>query len=459
LVLKPGTYKTHWVIPSLQDVHGRPSLDPAFVSGVVSYDRLAAFRFPKKRPKFTSSHPQFGRVLIYNVSSFVNMVDTGILIALDESQGTGHGYDTIFTALTPEDDLSKAVGKKGSYGFGASEVCTTAFDSVCTIPFKRLYSKSENTNPLNMGLFVETLPKPGERMGTYAYFFGMWVGEVDTNGEKQRFSLQLRDTGGSFAYNSGVPTSSLGASTQVMLLDQEGYRTIAESLNVDYVTEYKGTLYQLRPSPSGDCLTIGKYSGPLFPLSIGPCEVGGNGEGKSAHVWGEHGSFDIDPSTVPTLVPPGKYRWSVYLTPTDGREGYLNYQCDDSIEVNSDENSVLSLKGDLRLVIQPDSKQLMLLRGQKSQFDVELLLAHGSATKSASFPRVTLTQPGRPSISLECSYYEDHSWGKPQSDVLKETYSVVVPKNVPPGDYIATFEVDAAPFGGTLKTTKSVVVK
>ena len=331
LALKPGTYKGVWTVPE-GDQKG-PGLDGPY--GYCNLDDKLQDQV-KGKPAFKSEKPKFGQLTFSSEAIPMSEREKirGILLALDESGGTGKGYDTLYLDVNRNLDLSDDPAVTGKVTDQGS-MKNIRFESAAKLPYNQLTGGS-NTNIARIDIQVA---QPTEKY-TYcsAFLNGCWSGEIDSNHGKIPFRLADMSGDGVYGTNwdflSEIP--KMGDAVQLALAGDKDFGDANDPYNEQYffskAVSVAGKLYVFKPSESGDKLEVAAYAGPVAHLAFKTVPIGKTPlKVKTALAAGETGIYWLPKDGKSMNVPAGKYKvymaelevidskgktWSVQAMPT-----------------------------------------------------------------------------------------------------------------------------------------------
>ena len=236
-----------------------------FLRGQMCRCQDKPFSEVKQYPAFVSQVPIFGSVRFGQKSDQTNSGVT-FYFAVDESRGTGKGYDRLYFDRNRDLDLrNDPVGQpqpqppdRGRGVPFSSTKAKVVFD------FLKLDLNLDGAG----GNPVELMPRliiTGDDQRTYRYMFfvrtRLFEGDIKVGGEK--FKVWLG--------NDYVITSSLDAPDTTLVLTQ-GKQTFdwwgGDRLSAMH--KVRGRFYAFSASPAGDRLTVRPYQGDLGTFEIGP---------------------------------------------------------------------------------------------------------------------------------------------------------------------------------------------
>jgi hypothetical protein len=230
-----------------------------------AYSRAVKQRFGKikKCPELKSDNPWYG-MLTLDYSSNKRRSDTTYYYVVDESEGTGKGYDRLYFDANQNLDLTDdpVLEPMKEAPPGTKQTERTTF--VCFDYMPLTYDQSDRGK-------IEVMPrlrinKSGKREYGYFQF-------VPTVARRGRIRLGDQEFDALLAHRMAIDTRFDTRYTGIYLVPVENPRrfdrwTCANQLNSMRVVDDKW--YSFSATPDGDQLTVHPYRGELGVLEIGP---------------------------------------------------------------------------------------------------------------------------------------------------------------------------------------------
>lgn len=360
--LIPGTYHLSWD-PELFCKHVVRTEMPVMGDGLI--------KRAKKLPQLVTTNP---RRPAFQFDSFG---DEGLLgMIVDESGGTGSGWDTGYMDLNRNWDLSddeplrwKAQGNVVSYSNWAE------------VQARQGAPGSEQANhPVHVRLATHadesTLYMELQRKGA-------WRGTIDTS--KGKVECVLVDTNANGIYGEPVKLTNGNFDFEVgdhLYIDLNGFgcavpaRNGAHEVRLGNITQIGDHFYSIKSSGIGDRITIERYEGPVGELVVSSSGVGGKpAEPVAVGVIGEQGYFAAG-TDRPLRVPAGKYRLalcSLNVKGSDNATNPLHLHCGSTqfVDIEAGKKTGLDFSGKLGLDIAPGVKVLKSKPGEPVKFECD----------------------------------------------------------------------------------------
>lgn len=338
--LRAGTYKMVW----------SDDFSPLFISfslNPIPPDMVESFKGLKSKNAIYSNQ-------------------TGLNLILDESKGTGKGYDTLYLVsyvkmpLDLKDSVKIKVGPN---------------------PYHKSYLTMLN-DPVKFDVrFGDTENKLIKKMV---------VDQVDINCDNKPSWATIIFTGG-WKYCEQLSSKSLNINTNVCFIDDystsgnpvfcakpdgvmvhPGYND-SVSFPLGRPTAYGGKFFTAECSKTGDAVTFKPYSGSFGKLTV----KAKNGYGKQAICadYDIKGEFEYSESdlTKTILLPVGNYRFGYDIAPVDGsRTTMIKFSNKDAFEVSEGKETTINIGGPVKAVPVTEDGEIQIVEGRKKVADLEL---------------------------------------------------------------------------------------
>jgi hypothetical protein len=387
-----------------------------------------------------------------------------LLFALDESKGTGKGYDTLYIDVDGSKDLRRAA--KSSAEPSKWNKKGIIFRSAARVSLSRVLAGSNNHN---LGrLSVEMCISKRHLQDANCVLEGGWVGEAETSIGKIPFLLVDCAQEGRFDQSSSMLVSGQEKIMNMAAFDwrQSGkfgsYGDDSKMFCINGVASIAGKLYALQSDASGSKLIVRNYTGPTSKIALKFVKMGRIDHVDEKMLLLSKSSFYLaDPNGGPVVeVPEGDYRVgmsSIYVFDISGNSSAsISYYQKQSTTAKSGEDLCMQVGGDPSLAIAPDWSTIVLRRGTFAGIPFEVKTStggyiHGVSSGSGEYqPELTIRDAAGAFVYSSKSMNDYCDWTE---------RSVNLPSSVKPGDYTAEMTVDLGPFGGVLKATKPVTVR
>ena len=474
LVIKSGVYKTQWAIPEKPqpDWGAAPSFGECTEKVPPSL---------KGKPKFVSQHPMFG-TLLFTSDPNRSDIASSMIFALDESNGTGKGYDALYLDIDGTRDLSNARKSTGELAppvpkelqaeadhFG---YFTTAFLSAAKLPYNKLFPRSGNSNAVLLDI---GLGRTGDQWALFASTRGLWQGEVETNRGKIPFRLMDLNRNGRYDERRGQPDMLVSHGDTVFFdwtgsgkfevnEDAPPFAIGCELLPINLIS---GQFYILTPSASGDQLQVTDYAGPMVKLIVEATSIHGIPvKARTLRLTGPCGFLDCPPDQIPN-IPAGRYGIFVRMSAVhDGKRFAPFYEVEKDL-TSTGKPMHITIGGELTpeiKTVSPGMKLHMMSDGGVSLalhlpdrgnigFDLDLADDAGTGLEPGHIGLPTglvVNQAGK-TVAHGTS---DSWWGASEWFLYIRNL-----RDLTPGEYTIDASIDIGPFGGIEKVSSRVTLQ
>lgn len=373
--LTAGTYGLVW--------DSQMPCEAARYTWAVYRDKEAITRL-KKMPDLVTRNPWV------QLFSFDGTGDSGLLaVALDESQGTGKGYDTAYIDVNRNGDLSDDKPIRWKPDRPDYYKLT---DPVEVQSHQGSLNGEHTSNPATVRLQIS---KSGSNFYASLQYCGCWTGSVDSNKGKIAFAsadtnnngiygdhMSIRD-GSEPDYQTAdwvfVDTNGLG---QVVL-----YQGGRQAILLNDIVVLAGKMYRIRTNEIGNKVTIERYDGPSGTLTVRGDSIGGlKATANRIAVVGQSGMYEFrDCNGCPVTLPAGKYKLLYSELELDSKKldkPKVMCQSSSETEVLAGQESTITLGGKLRPAIGSDSKDLVFTVGNTETFTFNINMSGSASIQS-----------------------------------------------------------------------------
>ncbi|MGC8863455.1 MAG: hypothetical protein ACP5R5_11875, partial [Armatimonadota bacterium] len=363
--LAPGTYVLTW----------DPDTDCS--AAACSYSQMSSEDVKarvKGNPPLKSAKPA------YFACRFDGEGEDGCLvIVLDESKGTGKGWDTAYVDLNRNWDLSD------ESPMTLSRVGPSAQTEEFTVPLRQ-HDAEGNVFERPVRAHVETFSGDQDYVVASVIRNGVWRGLIDSN--KGRVECAVLDDNcngicGDYArYND---ESEFVGNGDRIYIDTNGAGEViiwpgknSHCVNLVPVARIGSRFYKIAVSSLGDKVTIEPYTGEMGTLLVRGTDV----EGRKAQVGGvsvvgNPGFYEFESADKPIQLPIGRYRISTCeLSVQCARSRVLDLECrlHSPVEIKANEQTTVDVGGRLSPAIDPDRKNLVWKPGLGTDLNWDIKL-------------------------------------------------------------------------------------
>ncbi|MHB0998824.1 MAG: carboxypeptidase regulatory-like domain-containing protein [Armatimonadota bacterium] len=370
LKLIPGTYTLAWN-PDFNCSNGRYYI-PVYLSTMASAKI-------KKLPDLKSKNPG------YQIFKFDGAGNDGLLaLVIDESKGTGKGYDTAYIDQNRNMDLSDDTPITWD-GIDRDFSRNTEFVTVQSHQGKP--GEEQTQHPVKIRLRVQ---KFDNSIDTFIESKGTWTGTIDTNKGKIKFAAIDSNNNGIFGETANPsqpeePDAAYADLNNVGMISL--YYDSKHSLALNEVTGVAGSYYKIHISSLGDKVTVEPYEGKLGKVLVSGKNINGlKASANSISLTGKPGMFKFDDCNGSALtVPAGKYRLTECGLVLDSKmlkSPKISCTSNMNIDVKPDQQVNLEIGGKLTTSLCPDRKELVFQPGNSENITWEINIDNKTSISS-----------------------------------------------------------------------------
>jgi hypothetical protein len=362
-------------------------------NGIMTFEQDASPALFKKLPTLASSKPIYKQFTVDGTYE-----DGSLLVVLDESKGTGKGYDRIYVDSNRNSDLSDDTPSELTLQAGSP----VAFGPWVTVDARQGRAQTAQIHPIQV------------RFNAYSYSNdllslsmsrkGGWKGTADSS--KGKIPIAVLDSNSNGIYNdrSVVKNGIAESEGDCIYADTNG----SGSLNFNYDSPHKiplneaarigDALYTINVNDTGDEVEIAPYSGPTGRLLI----RGGNIYGLSStvvqiRIVGSSGIYSEigEDEGRGFVLPTGKYKaeyFTLNLKSKQGKSIQLSCRSDAEAVVRPGESTTITIEGKLTSRIDPEKKETVLHSNSGDAIIWSMKLG-GSTTVSPPSPGESNSSP------------------------------------------------------------------
>ena len=316
-----------------------------------------------------------------------------MIIIIDESQGTGKGFDTAYVVQLPPKgesfnlDLTKALKlplKRSRGGVFYSDV-----SKEYSLEFP--YPTEDGQVLRKTGISIEIYTMDEDEFDEMPFvrarvnLLGSWAGKVKTDTGEILVQLSDNNNNGSYCdmFNARDYFSTGDSILFCNRIKSGEYGLPADEACIySKAVAYQGELYEAKISKTGDTIEFKQFKGPVGKLRI--LAKNGNGDPLKVNVtvYGDAGVFNIGGGGEMNL-PAGTYKCSdVTLVSPSGfdKSSIYSISVKRPIIIQNKQTTAIKLGGPISIKINPGSDIVTVKRGETLQ--VELGFTAGAAGKS-----------------------------------------------------------------------------
>jgi beta-lactamase regulating signal transducer with metallopeptidase domain len=383
LRILPGEYRLEWDMrdPRLDDNYTRDSYDPALLDSAT-------------RSKIVGLISRRAR----------NFESDGLEIILDETRGSGEGYNVAY--VFPQERLHDGkVGLRTTWRVPLQLLGDTLTNDHFRLELKLGTQQQHAAKPAQFCITLRMDASGTPRDASFVRM-GRWYGHVRTT--KGQVEVETRDENWNGDYN-GVSTytckwrNCCGHGRDVVKLGEmksssglSGWYT-EDIVAARGIAMYAGRLYVVKVSPTGDRVWIDDYTGKAGELTVSARDGFGKPAGFSlslaptGYVFSGFGSRSV-------AVPPGNYSCSAIVGPpnkgAERRDPDMDTPAIDydppKTTISAGKSTALNLGGPLEFSIKPNERPIRVHQGHKHIVSF-FLVAAGAGPVYTNFSYGTLT--------------------------------------------------------------------
>lgn len=319
----------------------------------------------KKLPTMVSSHPQ---VMEFQLDG---KDDSGLLfIAVDESKGTGKGYDTVYVDTNRNTDLSDEKGISFNVATNSSRVLPS-------IDVQSSHKESTNQQDQH---FIPVILRmyQTQDFGVYMIRKGCWVGAVDSSKGKVQFAITDTNMNGDFNDPVLVVDGDPRSPGDTAFVDTNGAGRLfcgyesRHRVQLNEAAEVNGKLYRIRFNDLANTVSVQRYDGLAGTIIMKGESISGlNGNITDAALVGQNTYYPIhDCAGTSTALPVGKYKIASCTINLKTKSGSpLKVSCMSTVatEIKPNELTTAVISGKITGDINPDDKEVTLTAGTSNR--------------------------------------------------------------------------------------------
>lgn len=441
ITIEPGVYKMEWRVPEPDHA----SFGGHRGTGVAQIGDRQISLFKGIR----SAEALMGRAGPYT-------------IVIDESDGTGTGYDIAYVFERPSDDSAYDLGSAAKIKLNRNgqvlvpqDADGLLIDQTMGRPGSQITKKAALSLSAAMTVREDGKEEPDHAVLTLR---GGWYGKLRTDEGELDVQVIDMDLDGAFDDPLSVDLARSSVVVGDMILLGGTPTRFEDYQKLVYIAEtscYDDKLYRFDVSATGDTVTIEPYAGDVGTISVKAID----GYGKPAQCTGSafYGEAGVFYRSGPRMaVPPGNYG---YLTatimpeqsgPNDDVFG-VRVRPDGIVKVAANKETVVKVGGPMNVEIEPESRTITAKAGE--QKTVRLVLTVGGEELAGVEGNRRAWVNIRDSKGKLLSS-EQTGFGRRGTC----PYSVRIPSDWKPGAYRIGVSFDPSPYQKTIFAKKTLTV-
>ena len=357
VTIEPGVYNMEWRVPASDDVSFGGRRGAAM--GSINDQQISRFKG------------------LSSAKAFIGRTDRCTVI-LDESKGTGTGYDAAYVFENLPDDSEYDLGSAVKIKLKRNGQVLVPQDANGHLVDRTIGDEgSRITKKVALSLSVHmTAREDGKEEPRYAVLTlrGGWYGKINTDAGE--LDVQVIDINLNGIYNDklSVDREHFSLRPGDMILVGGTPKTFEEYRNLVYVAEtvsYDGKLYNFDVSTTGDAVKIETYTGDVGKISVSATD----GHNKPTHCstaafYSQAGMFFGSGKDL--TVPPGNYKCLMAVIvpeqsgPKEKRFG-ITVRPGAVVNVVRDKKTVVKVGGPMKVEIEPGSRTITAKAGQQKR--------------------------------------------------------------------------------------------
>lgn len=373
LVLKPGSYSLKWD-PEMQTYNMRT------IPSSKKDDETQ--KIISKQPKLASEK---ARYLAFN---YDGPDPQGLLLAImDESHGTGTGYDTVYFDRNRNADLSDdepvKLPRRGMYRYAYSKWAKVQVyqgkqrmrRNLATSVRLRYYKNTE-TDDINLEIGGGWRGKIGSNKG----LLDCVIPATNSDGIAAKNTTRVDIYGSGIGDNIYIDTNGYGKATVAWDSPQRVQLNVPAKVGSRY--------YDIIVSGYGRKINIKPFTGKLGKLSVTSSGISGfKAKPVEVTLYNDNGEYTFDLTKGPAVIPAGTYKMDHCTFNLENKKGEkTNLSCftHDRLVIQPSKQTNLDISGKVSLEIAPGAKYLSLDSLRDNYFSVRAKIGE----------RITVTKIG-----------------------------------------------------------------
>lgn len=439
--LKPGTYKLQWTVP------------PNQFGGFYNYSS-----------EFSKSDEMAPRLKGVRSKRVLNAAIDGFWFFLDESRGTGRGYDTVYVSPVDNDtgeptatSISGCV-RVAMHKFG-DKLMPRKSDGA-PVEIKIGPKGSQVVKKAALDLLVDLRPGARGKLEPYQIEMkrrGNWRGKLQSDSGDVVVETQDQNSNG--VYGDWISKDDDGDAISYEFWSTFNGKRVKDNavVTLGRAVLIDDGLYSITVSPLGDTVTVAPFAGPVGQLSVKALD-GSNNPGKPYLLTVRGADLELQmlqavPDTI--SIPAGIYsEIGVVIAPL-GTKGMdvmsgVPVRSKRPLEIKPDTLTTVTLGGPVTIEIGSGEGVITAKAGQSQSIPVRIMVGSeplgGNPEDRPAIARIT-DETGKVvyKSAIGSSYDPDN-------------LTVQLPTKLKPGNYTLTVTLDLQPYQPPVAVSKKVVV-
>lgn len=376
-ILQPGTYQMQW----------QP--------GVLSWSRYGTTNVMLRLENMTAEEIKSCEGL--KSSKCIKARGVQFTIILDESKGTGKGYDTAYMIPSVSNlDLKNATAIE------LARVNSLIVTDRSKLYEVNLHTGTESSSPVKkyaVNLSVYLAKPESEVSRVLVEMAGAWSGAIKTDEGEVPVILVDRNGNGVFGEPFEFPDRPIADMIEFKEQTSDSREDISTAKFFGKAVQYEDKLYSITASPSGETITVSPYTGDTGRIKV--LAKDGTGESISAFtsmIYGTGGGFNVTPGQE-IVVPDDSYKIGATLSITKDESQrstfMLSMNSIETISVGKDEVVELTIGGPLSMSIKVEPDGIVAKQDEELRIDLEFTIpgAQVMSISGASAVEVEIKAP------------------------------------------------------------------
>lgn len=338
----------------------------------------------KGLPKLVSDRAQH---LAYQ---FDGTGDGGMLLMIvDESKGSGKGWDTVYVDANRNWDLSD----DAAITFTTPEQYRTKIMPPVAVQSRQGRADGEHaSNPVQVRVRIYSY---GDGISARPMRNGAWKGKIGSNKGEIRCVVADTNSNGIYGDRTTVNDEYNTGECDYIFADTNGagevwaYRYGSQVIMLNEVAKVGEKFYTIKTNEIGSKITIEPYTGEMGRLLVRGQNVhGAQATADSVSVIGKPGAYTLDGSKDEAVdLPVGKYKvgYCSLSIESKGKKFPLSCDIDTETEIKPGKQNIVTISGGLSMAINPEKKEMVMKPGQHNAIEWNIKIGDRIAVNSIGY--------------------------------------------------------------------------